>query len=180
MMIYLLISFLFSFTITYLILPRSISFFKSVGLTGIDIQKADKPKVAEFGGLPVLFGFLGGSFLYIGMSTFLASPDESSIMMMIGSILTIMIITLIGMIDDLYTLLGRKIGPTDKSYKREGIKQHHKFLLPVLAAVPLMALNSGISTISIPVIGSVDVGFHSIGVIGCIQCHQHACRHERS
>ncbi|MBW6451245.1 MAG: hypothetical protein K0B02_00760 [DPANN group archaeon] len=157
-MIYFISAFLLAFITTVLILPKTIWFLKNVGITGIDIQKKDKPTLAEMGGLPVLIGFLAGGLLYVAFITFLTTSGNALKAELLGAILTIMIITLIGMLDDISTLLGRNIKQDDKSFKRVGFKQRHKFIMPLAAAIPLVVLNSGTSTMVLPFIGSVNFG----------------------
>lgn len=171
-MIYFLAAFLTSLIVTLAVMPKAIMFLKNAGITGIDIQKKERPVLAEMGGLPVLVGFLAGSLLYVAFITFLTKSGDIFKIQILGAVLTIMIITLIGMLDDLSTLLGRNNKDKDKSFKRDGFKQKHKFLMPVAAAVPLMVLNSGVSSTTIPFIGPVDVGllyplfFVPLGIMG--------------
>jgi UDP-N-acetylglucosamine--dolichyl-phosphate N-acetylglucosaminephosphotransferase len=70
----------------------------------------------------------------------------------LAAALTITTITMIAMIDDLTGLMKRQV------LKRVGLKQKHKFLLPLPAAIPLMAVNAGVSTISLPFFGTIDAG----------------------
>ena len=171
-MIYFLAALLTAFTVTLFIIPKCMTFLKNTGITGIDIQKKEQPVLPEMGGLPVLIGFLAGTLLYVAFITFLTTSGKVYTINIIGAILTIMIITMIGMIDDLSTLIKSDIKDKDKSFKRTGIKQKHKFLMPIAAAVPLIVLNSGISSITIPFMGVVDVGLLyplfliPIGIIG--------------
>ncbi len=147
------------FLTTSILTPRIITVLKNIDVVGRDIHKKDKPQVAELGGFPVLLGFLTGILAYVGALTFYLKLDGAITSRILAATLTIMIITLFGMLDDLTTLLAkRKIGGKINSEKKAGFKQSTKFLLPLFAAVPLMVVNSGVSSISIPFLGNVDLG----------------------
>jgi UDP-N-acetylglucosamine--dolichyl-phosphate N-acetylglucosaminephosphotransferase len=150
-MIDFIISIILSFIITYLITPYFIKFLESAKIVGIDVHKANKPKIAEMGGPPVLIGFLGGVFFYIFVKTFFNSdlPDMLSILITIS---TAMMISIIGIFDDLGSLIKRVNG------KRIGIKRKYKVLFPLIAAIPLISIRAGYSVMSIPFVGSVDFG----------------------
>jgi len=117
---------------------------RRAGLVGEDMNKLHKPKIAEVGGLPVLFGFLSGVLLFIGHRTFIQGTTENLIEVL-GVIATITIIAVIGIVDD---ILGWKLG----------IKQYQKPLFCVFAALPLMMINAGKSSMNLPLIGAIDLG----------------------
>jgi UDP-N-acetylglucosamine--dolichyl-phosphate N-acetylglucosaminephosphotransferase len=141
----LLLSFAVSFLSALFVLPHWIAHAKRAGLVGIDIHKHDKPKIAEIGGIIVIFSFLLGVLFYIGIRTFYFN-DSEYILAIMSILSTILIITIIGLIDD---ILGWKIG----------LKQWQKPLLTLFAAFPIMVVNAGHSTMSIPLIGFVDFAF---------------------
>lgn len=156
-MIEIIISGIIAFLVTLIVMPKMITFLNNIGMAGYDQQKKGHPKVAEMGGLIVLIGFLAGILIYISFITFSA---YSSLIYTFAATLTIIIITLIGMLDDLTARLKRSFyRERAKSLKRIGLKQIHKFLLPLPAALPLIAVNSGVSTINLPIIHTVDIGF---------------------
>lgn len=138
----LLLSFFISFVTTLLLLPYWIKRAKIAGLVGVDLHKLNKPKLAEMGGIIVVFGFLIGVLFYIGIRTFYF--DNSDYILKILSILTtILIITVIGLIDD---ILGWKIG----------LRQWQKPLLCLIAALPIMVVNAGQSRLVFPLFGAID------------------------
>lgn len=154
-----LASALLGFLSTLAITPRIITVLKNIDVVGRDIQKKGKPEVAELGGFPVLVGFLSGIFSYVAVLTFYLGVNGEITSKILAATLGIMIITLFGMLDDLTALLGKKkIGGKINSEKKAGFKQSTKFLLPITAAVPLMVVNSGVSSITAPFFGSVDLG----------------------
>lgn len=145
---------------TFTLTPRIIAVMKTIGAVGRDIHKKDKPAVAELGGFPVILGYLAGILAYVGALTFFLNLDGEVTSKILAATLSILIITLFGMLDDLTALLRERksIGGKLNSKKKVGFKQSTKFLLPVFAAVPLMVVNSGVSSITIPFFGNTDFG----------------------
>ncbi|MFB6246735.1 MAG: glycosyl transferase family 4 [Candidatus Pacearchaeota archaeon] len=142
-----------SFFCTFVVLPFWIKRMKSEGLSGKDIHKLDKKKVAEAGGIVVLFGFSVGLLLYIAVKTF-HFDNFSNISQMFALLTTILIAGMLGSTDD---LLGWK----------RGLDNWLRVVLMVFAAVPLMVINAGTH-----VIQGVDVGFFypmiliPLGIVG--------------
>jgi UDP-N-acetylglucosamine--dolichyl-phosphate N-acetylglucosaminephosphotransferase len=111
------------------------------------MNKYGKPKnVAISGGLIVLFSFLLGVFCYIAFRTLYKTVDE-----IIVSILAILCVVLIagfvGFVDD---MLG---------WKTKGLSMRLRVIALFLASVPLVVINAGESTISLPFVGTVYFGF---------------------
>ncbi len=150
-MIALVASLLVSFAATYLFTPHLIRFLEAAGIVGIDVHKRGKPRIAEMGGPAVLVGFLSGAFAYVFMKTFIYGglPDEEKLF---AAIATALIISVIGVFDDLGSLTKRV------NNKRVGLSRRQKFILPMFAAIPLMAILAGSSTISIPFFGAINLG----------------------
>ncbi len=140
----LLISFVVSFAVTYLLIPPWIRAAHRIGLVGRDMNKFAKPEVAEMGGIAVVSGFVAGVLYYIGLSTFYFNQD-ANLVYVLAVLATVLIITIIGMLDD---LLGWKIG----------LKQWQKPLLTLVAALPMMVVNAGESSMVLPIVGNVDFG----------------------
>lgn len=147
-----------SFTITFLLTKYWIPVAKRSGFVGKDMNKPSKPEVAEMGGVAVLGGIVGGLLFYVGLNTFIFNNSAFNLYLF-GAMTTILLIAIIGFIDD---LLGWKIG----------IKQWQKPLLTLPAALPMMVINAGISSVSLPFIGTVDFGIFyplllvPIGIVG--------------
>ncbi len=153
-----------SFAVTLAVTPWFAGYLKSLGLTGRDMQKPGKPSVPEMGGPCVIAGFLAGIFLFIWIKVFLHGRIEGLVEIFAG-ITTVLIIFIIGMLDD--------ISAVKKTQgKRAGLKQWQKPLLTLPASVPLIAIMAGNSSISLPFIGSVNVGIFyplvlvPVGVVG--------------
>ncbi len=162
-----LISGIIAFLVTVIITPKIIIVLKNIRVVGKDMHKKDKPEVVQLGGLPVLLGYLSGILFYVAVLTFYLNFGGEITSKILAATLSIMIITLFGMLDDLTALLGnKKIGGKIHSEKKIGFKQSTKFMLPFAAAVPLMVVNSGVSSINIPFLGNIDLGiFYSLVMV---------------
>jgi UDP-N-acetylglucosamine--dolichyl-phosphate N-acetylglucosaminephosphotransferase len=140
-----------SLVITWFIILQWIKKAPEVGLMGADMNKPGKPLVAEMGGVPLVFGFVMGLLLYIGMITFLNKSTEFVDIM--ATLCTILMLAIIGMIDDFFGW-------------KKGLKQWQKPLLTLLAAMPLMVINAGNSTMVLPIVGEVNWGiFYPLFII---------------
>ena len=133
-----------SFIVTLIITPYWILRAKKASLVGKDMNKYDKPEVAEVGGINIVAGFVIGMLLYIAIKTFYIGSLEF-VIEILAVIATVLIIALIGFIDD---VLGWKIG----------LRQYQKPLLCLIAAIPLAVINAGESAITLPLLGRIDIG----------------------
>lgn len=125
-----------SYVATFFLRPKLIA----NGMFGNDINKPDKPQVAEMGGLGILTGFTFGVLVAIFISTFYA--HNLNLVFVLASLLTIILVGLIGMVDDLIDM-----------------PQIIKALLPLFAAIPLVVVNAaGDTSIVLPFIGLIDFG----------------------
>jgi len=147
-----------SFVFTYALTPYFIKFCTATGIVGRDIMKEDLREVADMGGPGVVVGFLTGVFFYIAMRIFLFGELPELIFLLAG-ISTVLIITLIGVFDVLTSLMERREGPgIFERMKRQGIPWWVYFFMPLPAAVPLAAVNAGVSHMAFPLIGRVELG----------------------
>lgn len=154
----LFVCFAAGFLVTLFMTPVWIRAARRAGLLGRDMNKFQRPEVAEMGGIAVVAGFVAGVFVYIGLITFFfRAPDN--LIFILAAISTVLIVTIIGMLDD---ILGWKVG----------LRQRQKILLTVPVAIPMMVVNAGESMTYIPFIGIVDLGIIyplvliPIGIIG--------------
>ena len=147
-----------SFATSYLIIPYFNRYMRRVGIVGTDIMKKDKMRVADMGGPGVISGLLLGVFLFIGLEIFFP-PRLGGLVYILASLCTILIITLIGIFDSLTALAKQREGVGEfEQYKRIGIPKWLYFLIPLPAAAPLVAVNAGISRMTLPFIGRIDLG----------------------
>jgi len=140
----LIITIILAFLITLLIVPYWIKRARKAGLVGGDVNKYERSKTAESGGIAVVAGFLISVLFYIGIKTFYFKTS-TNLIEIFALLSTVLIITIIGIIDD---ILGWKIG----------IRQWQKPILCMLAAIPLMVINIGNTEMILPFIGQIDFG----------------------
>jgi UDP-N-acetylglucosamine--dolichyl-phosphate N-acetylglucosaminephosphotransferase len=151
------LSVLASFLATCVVARKWIRKAPEIGLLGIDMNKPDKPKVAEMGGICIVFGFVLGILIYIGLMTFYLHVQNY--VEILAVLCTILSMCIIGMMDD---LLGWK----------KGLRQWQKPIFSLFAALPMMVINAGHSTMNLPIIGSIDFGIIypllivPIGIVG--------------
>ncbi len=147
-----------SFAASYLAIPVFNKFMMAAGIVGRDIMKRDGRPIPDMGGPGVITGFLFGIFIFIGLEVF-ALKNSADLINVLASLNTILIITLIGIFDVLTTLMKQKEGlGIFERLKRRGIPSWFYFFIPLPAAVPLMAVNAGVTQMSLPFIGRVELG----------------------
>jgi len=140
-----------SFFITLFLLPVWIKRAKAAGLVGKDIQKIGKPEVAESGGIIVVAGFVLSILSYIAIKTFYFNSSVN-VIDMFTLLSVILIVSFIGLTDD---ILGWKIGLSRKL----------RLLLVLFSAIPLIVIKAGDSTISLPFLGTIDLGLFYVFII---------------
>ncbi len=129
-------AFVVSTVLTKLLIPRLVR----ASITGKDENKEGAPEVAEMGGLSIVAGFSAGLLLAIFLNSFLGF--SFNLVYVLAAVITIHTIAFIGIVDDLLS-----------------IPQWLKAVLPLFAAVPLVAVKAAGSTaIALPLIGIVDFG----------------------
>ena len=146
-----------AFIATVFIVPRFIAYLHSSGIVGIDQQKADKPKLATSAGLPATFGFIVGIMTFVFLNSFFFYlPYDLSLIF--AATISVLVAMFVGLLDDIYIRREMIRSRTGTMEHRVGLKQWQKPLLTLAAAVPLMAVNAGISSLSLPFIGPVEFG----------------------
>ena len=135
---------IFAFLLTFLMLKRWINIAHSLGYVGIDMNKYEKPKVAEPGGPFVVLGIIIGIFLYLFIGQYFLKNVQNLI-----EILAVLVVLLLsgylGVFDD---LLGWK----------KGLKPWQKPLFTLPFAIPIVVLKLGESKMALPLIGTIDFG----------------------
>lgn len=138
-----LVAFFVVLLFTRVLIPR----LKTYGITGKDENKQGMPDIPEMGGIAIVAGFVAGMLVAIAFHSFLGAAFN--LVFILAAIITIMSVGFIGIVDDLLN-----------------IPQWLKAILPLFAAVPLMALSAAGSTmISIPLIGAIDFGMIYIFIL---------------
>ncbi len=159
-----------AFLATYLATPWLIRYLVKIDLVVKDMNKEDAPLVPISGGLAVLVGFVTGVMAFVFFRTFF--PDKTAsiisepttLMYLFAALTSIFIITLVGFLDDLVV---------EKSKDRsKGLRQWQKPLLTLTAAVPLVVVNAGHTSMALPFLGIFHLGIFypliliPIGVMG--------------
>lgn len=133
-------SFIITLVLGYFLIPR----LKRFGITGRDVNKPDQPEIAEMGGISIVAGFTAGVLLAVFFNTFMGF--EFNLIFVLAALITIHSIAFIGIIDDLLN-----------------IPQWLKALLPLVSAVPLIAVKAaGSTTMNLPFLGIIDFGIFYI------------------
>jgi len=133
-----------SFFITYLIIPYWIRHAKNNGFVSKDMHKIGESSIVGGGGISVLFGLSIGILMYIALKTFYFHSDGESIFIF-ALLCVVLISSIVGIIDD---LLGWK----------KGLPKRLRILIVAFAAIPLMVINAGDSTMVLPFIGITNLG----------------------
>lgn len=129
-----------SFILTYIALPPLIRNLERKGFVSKDMNKEGKPLVAKFGGIAVFLGFLVAFLLPLQLSPAAVSTD-----VLLVAALSISLIAFLGFVDDVLS-----------------IPDIYRVVLPVFAAVPLMLLKVGTSTIDLPLLGVVNANLGTV------------------
>ena len=142
-----LFSLAISFVITLMIIPPWIKKSKSRGFLWEDMNKYKHPKnVASSGGVVVMISFVLGVLYYIAVKTFVIKSYNSEVIEIFALLNVILIFTIIGFIDDLW------------DWRSGGLSKRWRLILAAVASIPLIAINVGTSSMSIPLLGTVDFG----------------------
>jgi UDP-N-acetylglucosamine--dolichyl-phosphate N-acetylglucosaminephosphotransferase len=139
-----LLSILISFASVLLIMPPFIGRMHAQDFLGKDMNKYNKPAVAELGGVVVFLGFAFGVFCAIFISTYI-KEFSLDLALLFAGFSTIAMIAFVGFIDD---IIGWK----------KGIRQWQHALFPIIAALPLMAIAAGETTMTLPLFGTINFG----------------------
>lgn len=142
----LMTSFVISFLLAVITFPKWISSCKKIGLTWEDMNKFDQPKnIASSGGIIVIMSFIIGVLTYIALKTFIFGGQTKSLEIF-ALLSVILILGIVGLTDD---LLG---------WKNNGLSIRSRLLLSAVASIPLIVINAGTHSISLPFIGILDLG----------------------
>ena len=144
-MITVLVVFGVGFLVTSVLTPKLIPKLFEADLTGRDKNKVGEPLVAEMGGLCVIAGFVVAVLLAVAFSSFQVLEQvvdfKINLASLFAALSTVLIMSLLGIFDDIFD-----------------IKQHVKAALPLIASLPLVAINVGETSMNLPFVGPVDFG----------------------
>ena len=132
-----MVSFFVSFAGFLIMIPR----FKEGGIVGRNRNSLEQEEIAEMGGLVIVAGFSAGIILLISLKTFFDFFPLVSLTSILAAFSTVMIVSLIGIFDDLVSM-----------------PQQVKAFMPVFAALPLIVIEEGSSFMKFPFLGDVNFG----------------------
>lgn len=132
---------------TYLLGSWAKDYFVSSGLVGRDIHKKGEVILPSSAGIPTFLSFYFAAMSYVFFRTYVYQ-DYTGLLDVVAGILSVAFITFVGFLDDVHVARGKRIG----------LKQWQKPLLTLPAAIPLMALRLGSSTMALPFFGEVNFG----------------------
>lgn len=157
--------------VVYLATPWLIRFLRKIDMVVKDQNKENTPLVPVSGGLAVMGGVFIGLMTFIFLRTFISTNEFTTITLKNGeltllfaSITTILMISVVGFIDDLIIKRSKE--------ETSGLKQWQKPLLTLIAAVPLVVISAGTTTMGIPLLGKINLGLLyplliiPIGIVG--------------
>ncbi len=139
--------FLVSLLSTYFIIPRLIQKAKERNFVGRDVHKTERIFVSELGGIAIILGLCLGIFSAMATANFYdyLVPETAELQLnlvsLFAAISCILIVFIVGIMDDLFWIRWRT-----------------KILLPIIAAMPLMAVRVWNPIITLPFIGATDLG----------------------
>lgn len=130
------------------------------GITLVDHNKKNKPVIPTGVGFGIAFGFSVGLLAYIFGSSFGLYTPVASLEDLFGIMTSILLITIVGFIDDINIRVSKAHGSKEKVGSWTGLKQWQKPVLTFMGAIPLMAINAGVSIVRIPLIGNIALSFY--------------------
>jgi len=153
MWIILIVSFFIS-ALTSIFLTRSlIPFLERNNIIALDLHKKNKPRIANSGGISVSLSLIVGLMFFVAAQTFVFNVMNQMVYLF-AAILTILLITIIGFFDD----LNRSDVVKGKKEIRSGLGKWQKPIFTAPAAIPLMAVSAGVTTMTIPLLGPINFG----------------------
>lgn len=146
-----------TFIATFIAIRFLMPVMASSGVTATDYNKKNRPILPSGLGTALSFGFSIGILSYIFGASFNLYPSTIPTQDLFAAVVSLLLITLVGFLDDVNTrrVAVRTTGMMDT---RVGLKQWQKPLLTLIGAVPLIAINAGVSVLNVPILGHVALG----------------------
>src|SRR2546422_6082186 len=117
-----LLAFLVAMLVVFVVMPPLIRKMVDGGMVGRDVNKKDRPNVAELGGIAALFAFAISLSLVVGFEKLVGNITEPPYL---AAIAVFFVASMIGLIDDISNL-----------------KQRVKAVVIVFASLPLLLVHS--------------------------------------
>lgn len=164
----LIISIIVSFLTTFFFTPALIKYFRGIGILSADLHKKKNPLVPNSAGIPTASGIIAGILTFIFVEIFI-SNNKIYTTDLLAALSSILIICFIGFFDDLNV---KQTNSEGYPIGRVGLRRWQKALLVLPAALPLMVIKVGHTTMNLPFLGTIDFGLLyplilvPIGVLG--------------
>ncbi len=146
-----------AFAVTVISTRFLMTYLYGAGIIAEDRNKKKPVKVPSSGGVAVSFGMIVGILVYTFGATFVFTPVKDALPRLLATALAITLITFVGFLDDI-NVKSERVKSTDRMDIREGLKQWQKPVLTLVGALPLIAINAGVSSMVVPFLGSVNLG----------------------
>ncbi len=137
-MLELLYGFIIALLIVVVFMPGTIRSLKEKHITGTDVHKPDRPEIPKGGGFVVLFAVVASTLLIVGVTTIESGAVTPGLL---AALVSVLMAGMIGLLDDSLDFRNRT-----------------KVILPLVASIPMMAMQVGTSTIYVPFIGVLNLG----------------------
>ncbi len=138
-MLNIILAFALSLLVVIAAMPTIVKMLEEKKMCGTDVHKPNKPEVPKGAGFILLFAIVGSLLFSIGITTFQAQEVVNP--GLLAALVSILMAGMIGLLDDNFDFRNRT-----------------KVLLPLIASIPMMAMQVGVSTMSVPLIGTLDLG----------------------
>ncbi len=131
-------AFVLSLVAVFFAVPFVIRNSGKSGHVGLDKNKKGHPPIPELGGIAIVFGLSLGLLSAIAFGYNNSALDKYALL---GALVTILLMGLLGIIDDLYVLSKRVKAP-----------------MPFIGAIPLSSVRAGSRIINLPLLGPINFG----------------------
>jgi UDP-N-acetylglucosamine--dolichyl-phosphate N-acetylglucosaminephosphotransferase len=156
----LVIPILVSFFVTLFLSPFWIRKAREIGLVWKDMNKLSTKLLSGSGGVITVLGFLIGVLAYVAYQVFYLKQGDGFLVELFALLVVVLMLSNIGFIDDLF------------GWRKGGLSKRSRIILVILASIPLIVINAGKSSMSIPEWGMVDIGIFypliliPLGIVG--------------
>ena len=142
--LYLAVASIVSFSLTLILVRFWIGVAQEAGIVGVDMHKPQGSRVAEAGGLWVLFSAAISLMIFESLYVYLGG--EGLRYEDVTSLTAVLLLAgIVGAVDD---FAGWK----------KGIKHYYRVAFTLVIAVPLVVVKAGVTTMELPLVGVVDFG----------------------
>src|SRR3989338_316279 len=143
--IILAIPLLASFLIVLFLIPFWVKKADQLKLVWKDMNKFKETYVTGSGGLIIMLAFLISSLLYISYRVFILG-DQNHLIEILSLLLVVCFLAVIGLVDDLF------------GWQHGGLSIKTRLILVLISSIPLMVINAGKHTISLPFFPQLSLG----------------------